>query len=452
MKFETVFIKTLGCKVNAFDSDVIEQKFRGKGYRMVSSAAEADVTIINTCSVTKAAEKEAQYLLRRYTRENPETFRVVTGCYAQTKQEELQKLKEIDLVVSNEKKEQLVSFVESKGRCANGESTIEDKLAFSKRQLLQFQSSDVFFDTPFRKRTRSYVKIQDGCNSFCAYCQIPYARGSSRSVSEDQVVSHIKTLINEGVGEVVLTGIDVGDYGKDFDQTKQIVSLATLLRKVFQLNGLKRLRLSSIEPGDVSDELLEVLKENEKIFCDHFHLPLQSGSDAILKRMGRQYNCKEYYDLVGKIRHLFPAAMISADVIPGFPFETEALFEETLDFIQRCNLSMLHVFPYSKRPNTRALNMPEHVDPALIKKRASLLRELSKKQLARFCKTFVGTKASVLWEEKTDSQNRKIGKTRNYLDVVLSNNELSSSLPNKASDVLLKGLVGTTTLLGVRTS
>ena len=451
MGFSTVYIKTLGCKVNSFDSDVIEHQFRTKGYRMVSSVADADVTIINTCSVTRAAEKEARYLLRRYSKENPATYKVVTGCYAQVDQDALKQIQEIDLIVPNQKKEQIVSLIESKGDASklqdeNSSIDNEEHSSFHKRGLLQFQSSSILFDATSRKKTRAFVKIQDGCNGFCAYCQIPYARGSSRSVPPNKVISHIDDLIHQGTLEIVLTGIDIGDYGKDL--TEEAVSLASLLEKIFSLEGLKRIRLSSIEPGDMTDDLLEVIKENKHFFCDHFHLPLQSGSDAILKRMGRSYSCEQYFEVVCKIKECFPDAMISADIIPGFPSEKEEEFQETIAFIKKCGISMLHVFPYSKRPNTRALRMPEHVEPLIVKERARMLRDLSKRLLLDFIKKQIGTEASVLWEAKKDSQQRYFGKTRNYMDVVLadSNNKLIQGTETR---VVLKGLIGSTKVLGI---
>ncbi|NBQ54688.1 MAG: radical SAM protein, partial [Proteobacteria bacterium] len=307
----TVFIKTLGCKVNTFDGNAIGNQFRAKGYTVVDHASDADITVLNTCSVTSAADREARYLIRRYRRENPDGRMVVTGCYAQTDSARLAAMKEVDFVVPNEAKERLVQFIEGEtdNRGVDGEADgsnaapenlaskmpaskmPSDVKAVSENRQSHFKSSLVLFDDASSSQTRAFVKIQDGCNGFCAYCLIPYARGASRSVAPDQAFNEIKRLIDAGTPEIVLTGIHIGDYGRDLESyAGDAEPFATFVESIMEIPGLKRLRISSLEPGELSKDLLQVLKRHADKFCPHFHLPLQSGDDRILKLMRRSYD------------------------------------------------------------------------------------------------------------------------------------------------------------------
>lgn len=421
---KNIFVKTLGCKVNTFDSHALENQFKEKGYTLVEQQEHADITVINTCSVTAVAEKEARYLLRRYKRENPESFRVVTGCYAQIDSGTLTDMDEVDFVVPNEVKGSLVQLLServSEGvQSGAGQSKLPQGLKEVRDNRQQhFKSSLTLFDSPRSERTRAFLKIQDGCNGFCSYCQIPWARGASRSVNPRLVLEQVKKLAEENVPEIVLTGIHIGDYGEDLGLDGQGQALfLDLLQKIFDEPGVKRLRISSLEPAELTDGLIQVLAKNRDKFCAHFHLPLQSGDDRILKLMNRSYTSQRYFQSVEMIREHFPDAQISADVIPGFPGETDEEFDRTVEFIKKCGIASLHVFPYSKRPNTAALRMPDHVDPGLKKKRAAILRSLSGELAADYARQFFGHEAVVLWEKKHDALNRWEGKTRNYIQVL----------------------------------
>ena len=323
--------------------------------------------MINSCSVTQNAEKDARYLLRRFKRDNPNSKRIITGCYAQIDSANLAELDEVDFVVPNEAKESLVDIInerEKDGTLGNSENKLPAGLkAVSGNRQSHFKSSLTLFDKSESSKTRVFVKIQDGCNGFCAYCQIPYARGASRSVQPAKVVEEIKRLSDEGVQEIVFTGIHIGDYGKDLDEYKDYKNppFVEILHKIISDTNISRIRISSLEPAEFTPDLAALMQENQ-IFCDHLHLPLQSGSDRILKLMNREYNKERYYQSIEMARKIFKNPFLGADVIPGFPGETDADFEETFEFIKKCDLTALHVFPYSKRPNTLAIRMPNHVD------------------------------------------------------------------------------------------
>ena len=422
-----VFIKTLGCKVNTFDGNAIGNQFRAKGYTIVDKADAADITVLNTCSVTAAADREARYLIRRYRRENPDARMVVTGCYAQTDSARLAAMKEVDFVVPNEAKERLVQFIEGASTGLSSKMPTDVKAVSENRQS-HFKSSLVLFDDASSSQTRAFVKIQDGCNGFCAYCLIPYARGASRSVAPDQAFTEIKRLIDAGTPEIVLTGIHIGDYGRDLESyAGESEPFAKFVASIMEIPGMKRLRISSLEPGELSQDLLEVLKLHSDKFCPHFHLPLQSGNDRILKLMRRSYDTAGYEAAVIQARDNFPDASFGADVIPGFPGETPEEADETMAFIERLELNYLHVFPYSLRPNTSAARMPGHLPQEVVKERAARLRALSEKLSRKYSTQFIGKNVDVLWEKDLDAQGRRSGLSRNYLNVLSSAQHAPSS-------------------------
>lgn len=430
-----VFIKTLGCKVNSFDSQALETQFKNKGYQLASSATEADITVINTCSVTAEAEKEARYLARRYKRENPSATRVLTGCYAQIDSAKIRTLEEVDFVVPNEVKSHLVEWIS-----ADTSKHFENKFptglkAVESNKQGHFKTDLTLFDTPHADQTRTYIKVQDGCNGFCSYCQIPYARGASRSVPPETVLNQVRQLAKDGVNEVILTGIHIGDYGRDIGLSG--APFTDLIEAIALTDGIKRLRISSLEPAEMSRPFVEKLKSLEQVFCDHFHLPLQSGSDKILKLMRRQYDSKEYFDNIQMIREYFPSAHISADVIPGFPQETDEDFEDTVAFIKACGLGSLHVFPYSVRPNTAAQKMPGHIPSDVIRHRAKILRDLGLELFKDFARSFFEQTHHVLWESSKDEQGRIMGKTKNYIKVAASCSD--DIIAGLATEAVLKG-------------
>ncbi len=452
---KTVHIHTLGCKVNTFDSRALESQFISGGYTLVDDWRLADVQIINSCSVTANAEKEARYLIRRFDRERPDSLRVITGCYAQTDSARLVEMAELDFVVPNEAKDQLLPLVERglqlrrQGQMPASKLPAHIKVVAENRQQ-HFKSATTFFDqVNGEAQTRTFLKIQDGCNGFCAYCLIPYARGASRSVPPQQVLDEIHRLVALGTKEIVFTGIHIGDYGEDLNNQSGEVASAPfvhLLQQVFAIPGLERVRISSLEPMELSPQLLEILWQNRDKFCEHFHLPLQSGSDTILKLMRRKYLTAQYSQTVEMIRGKFPDANITADIIPGFPSESDAHIAESIQFVKDVGLNGLHVFPYSKRPNTAAARMPDHVPAHIVKERAMQLRQLGKELEASYSRQFLGQTMDVLWETGRDDQGRAQGKTKNYLSVVAANTAVAR--PGTIEQVVLKGFVGNNVYLG----
>lgn len=450
---EKIYVKTLGCKVNTFDTHAIENQFKDAGYQLVTDPSQATVNIVNTCSVTQNADKEARYLARRFRRENAKSFVVMTGCYAQTDSERLLKMDDVDVVVPNEAKESLLLFVQEQLR-AHREGRVVLKMppgikTVSENKQSHFKSSLTLFDRADSTQTRAFVKIQDGCNGFCAYCLIPYARGASRSVPQDEALKEIRRLVAAGTKEIVLTGIHIGDYGQDHGQedasTDQFVEF---MKRMFDIDGLVRVRISSLEPAELSEALIKVLAEHKDRFCDHFHLPLQAGHDDVLKRMRRKYDTSRYKESCDMAKAYFTDVCIGADVIPGFPGETTDQFEATLDFIQQAGLHYLHVFPYSRRPNTAADKMPGHLAPELIKERAQKLRELSRTLKKNYMSRFVGKTVDVLWEKDMDELGRPLGITRNYLNIA-ANRAAIDTRQGSHGLWTIKGFIGEDRMLAV---
>lgn len=444
----TLYIKTLGCKVNTYDTHALENQFKALGYELVDSPDQATVSLLNTCSVTENADKEARYLLRKFRRENPGTVVVATGCYAQTDSQRLVEMDEVDLVFPNQSKDLVAEATHSfVNRSDSPEAKPASKLptnvkAVSGNRQGHFKSSLTMLEAD-SSQTRAFLKIQDGCNGFCSYCLIPYARGASRSVPPREVTQEVRRLIDLGVREIVFTGIHLGDYGDDLDQGR---TFADLLDEILDWSDMVRVRISSLEPRELTEDLLKVLSRRPQLFCDHFHLPLQSGDDRILKLMRRSYDSETYANNVAMARSYFPDANFGADVIPGFPGETDEEFTNTLEFIRRNGLNYLHVFPYSQRPNTAAAKMPGHLPAEVVKERSRVLRELSTELKANYLRRFVGREVSVLWEKDKDAQGRSKGHSPNYLEVCAPAHV--SVEPGSISRVLLKGFVEEQRLLG----
>lgn len=444
-----VYVKTLGCKVNNYDSDSLETQFKGQGYQVVHDPKDADISILNTCSVTENADKEARYLLRRFKRENPEALIVATGCYAQTDSQKLLDMTDVDLIFPNEVKEKLVSLSHQElvnreaGKSATTARIPEGVKPVRANRQGHFKTSLNMTATDTSK-TRAFLKIQDGCNGFCSYCLIPFARGASRSVRPEEVKTEVRRLIDSGVKELVFTGIHIGDYGADLEGS---LTFTQLIAEMMDWDDMIRLRISSLEPAELPEDLLKVLSQRPQLFCDHFHLPLQAGHDRILKAMRRSYTSQQYADTVAMARSYFPKANFGADIIPGFPSESEEEFAHTLEFVESVGLNYLHVFPYSKRPNTTAARMPGHLDQGLVKDRAKQLRQLSDQLKETYNRRFFNETVSVLWEKDVDQQGRRIGHSLNYLDVVAPS---SSSV--EAGDITLvkiKGFVEQGRVLGL---
>src|SRR6185369_8989947 len=373
-----VAISTLGCKTNQFESAAMVEQLSAAGYRVVPFTEQSDIYIINSCTVTARTDAETRRLIRRARRLNPSSRIVATGCYAQVAPGDLERMPELDCVLGNMEKQNISSFLES------GAHSVSDIAAISRAEPLKL--------TSFAEHTRAFLQIQNGCNSFCAYCIVPYARGRSRSVSPDDVLLGVRDLAANGFKEIVLTGIHLGAYGLDLTSP---TTLTALVRQIVSKAIVPRLRIGSVEPNEVSDELLNLMATSRSI-CPHLHLPLQSGSDSVLNRMGRPYSSGMFRDLVSRISAAMPDAFIGADVIAGFPGETGAEFEETVQLLTELPFSDLHVFPYSSRPGTRAAGMPGHVPAQVVTERAARLRKIAEMKKQAFLEHFIGTELKVL--------------------------------------------------------
>ena len=395
MKFKIV---TLGCKVNTYESEMMREKLIASNYEETLDN-NADVVIINTCSVTNMADAKSRKLINYNKRENPNAIMVVCGCSAQNKKEELSNL-DIDILIGNNGKSNIVDLID------DYKNTNEKYINFINSRKLEFEDMEV---EKFTNQTRAYIKIQDGCNNFCAYCIIPFMRGNIRSKDMTKVIEEANILVNNGHKEIVLTGIDTGSYGKDKNYT-----LTNLLNELVKIEGLKRIRLSSIDTFDLDDKFIECLKNNDKI-CDHLHISLQSGSNKILKLMNRKYTCEEYLNTINKIRSVRPDISITTDVIVGFPQESDEDFNEVLDYVNKVKFSKVHVFPFSKRDGTKASIMDGQVQESIKKERAKKLIEVSDELEKEYYSKFLGKELEVLVEENIDGKS--IGHTSNYIKV-----------------------------------
>jgi len=395
MKFKIV---TLGCKVNTYESEMMREKLIASNYEETLDN-NADVVIINTCSVTNMADAKSRKLINYNKRENPNAIMVVCGCSAQNKKEELSNL-DIDILIGNNGKSNIVDLIE------DYKNTNEKYINFINSRKLEFEDMEV---EKFTNQTRAYIKIQDGCNNFCAYCIIPFMRGNIRSKDMSKVIEEANILVNNGHKEIVLTGIDTGSYGKDKNY-----DLTDLLNELVKIEGLKRIRLSSIDTFDLDDKFIECLRNNDKI-CDHLHISLQSGSNKILKLMNRKYTCEEYLNTINKIRSVRPDISITTDVIVGFPQESDEDFNEVLDYVNKVKFSKVHVFPFSKRDGTKASIMDGQVQESVKKARAKKLIEVSDELEKEYYSKFLGKELEVLVEENIDGKS--IGHTSNYIKV-----------------------------------
>ena len=394
-----VAISTLGCKTNQFESAAMIEQLKAAGYLVVPFTEPSDIYIVNSCTVTARTDAETRRLIRRARRLNPDSRIIATGCYAQVAPGELEKMPELDCVLGNQEKQNISALLEST------ESSVSDISSISQAEPLKL--------TSFAEHTRAFLQIQNGCNSFCTYCIVPYARGRSRSVKPDDILQGVRDLAANGFKEVVLTGIHLGAYGLDLPSPTSLTSLAGQIEAG---DIVPRLRIGSVEPNEVSDELLDLMSRSKSI-CPHLHLPLQSGSDSVLSRMGRPYTSEIFRDLTERISLAIPDAFIGADVIAGFPGETDAEFNETVQLIEELPFSDLHVFPYSSRPGTRAASMPGHVPARIVTERAARLRKIAERKRRVFMEQFVGREVAVLVQGFDSKSGLCRGLSRNYLNV-----------------------------------
>ena len=386
----TVAFITLGCKVNQFETESMEGLFKQSGYDIVPSTNAADVYVINTCSVTSFGDKKSRQLIRRVQRLNPKAVIAVTGCYSQAAPDEVKAIEGVRVVLGTSDRANIVNYVEQ----AMEEDGVIDKVD-------DIMKAREFEDIPLYEmpaRTRAFLKIQEGCTNFCSYCIIPYTRGPLRSRKLESIRSEAQKLLDHGFKEIVLTGIHLGAYGKDF---KDGTSLYDAAKAVLELPGLRRLRLSSLESIELSPELLELIKTNPK-FSHHLHLPLQAGSDEVLKKMNRHYNRDEFTALIKNVKKSVPGVAISTDVIVGFPGETEEMFAESLEYIKTLGFARMHVFPYSPRTGTPAAKLPDQVPEPVKKNRVHRLQSLAQEMANDFHSQYLGTVQEVLFETNND--------------------------------------------------
>lgn len=397
MKFNIV---TFGCKVNQYESNMMKERMLSSNFFYVENISEANIIVVNTCSVTNVADKKCLKMIRRIKREYPNSILVVAGCSSQNKQEIYENL-DIDILIGNKDKSKI-------------DILLKEYIKTHKRYVKFYNDRKLDFEDMLisdYNHIRAFIKIEDGCDNFCSYCIIPYVRGSVRSKNFETVIKEAKLLTQKGHKEIVLTGIHTGHYmDNDYD-------LTDLINELSKIEDLLRIRISSIEITELNDKFLNMLSTNKKV-CDHLHIPLQAGSNEILKKMNRKYDLKYYEDKINKIRMIRPDISITTDIIVGFPYETDELFNETLEFSRKMNFSKIHVFPYSIRIGTSAANMPNQVDEKVKKERVKKLMDLSEVMEKEYYNKFVGKELDILVEECDN--NVSIGHSSNYLMIRLN--------------------------------
>ncbi|MDH5160178.1 tRNA (N(6)-L-threonylcarbamoyladenosine(37)-C(2))-methylthiotransferase MtaB [Heyndrickxia sp. FSL K6-6286] len=409
-----VAFHTLGCKVNHYETEAIWQLFKAQGYDRVDFESMADVYVINTCTVTNTGDKKSRQVIRRAVRKNPDAVICVTGCYAQTSPAEIMAIPGVDIVVGTQDRTKMLDYIEQfkqERKPINGVGNIMKNRVYEE------------LDVPaFTDRTRASLKIQEGCNNFCTFCIIPWARGLMRSRDPKEVIHQAQQLVDAGYKEIVLTGIHTGGYGQDFKDYNLAMLLSDMEK---QVKGLKRIRISSIEASQLTDEVIEVI-DKSKLIVRHMHIPLQSGSDTVLKRMRRKYTMAEYEERLLKLKKALPGLAITSDVIVGFPGETEEEFMETYNFIKKHKFAELHVFPYSKRTGTPAARMEDQIDEEIKNERVHRLISLSDQLAKEYASNFENEVLEVIPEEKfkdDPASGLYEGYTDNYLKVVFPASE-----------------------------
>lgn len=412
---------SLGCKVNQYESNAMAQKFIENGYQVVDFEELADIYIVNTCTVTSIADRKSRQMLRRAKEKNNDAIVVACGCYAQVAADEIKKISEVDLVVGNNEKKNIIKIIEDYVATKSFDEQVSDVMY--KEEYVEFGP------TTYTEKTRAVIKVQDGCDRFCSYCLIPFARGHIRSRAIENVVEEVKRIVADGFKEIVVTGIHVASYGRDF---KDGTTLIDLLEKINTIEGLQRIRLSSIEPIIMTDDFIDRLAKLDKI-CDHFHLSLQSGCTETLKRMNRRYTAEEFFDATQRLRAKFPNAALTTDVIVGFPGETDDEFNQTFEFLSKIKFYHLHVFKYSPRKGTKAAVMPNQIDSTLKEQRSKKLIELSDSCEFEYNKLYIGKIVEVLFEEKDGDYYK--GHTKNYIVVKYKTDE---NIENKIMNVMVK--------------
>ena len=403
----------------------MSQKFQEKGYEIVEHHEKADIYVINTCTVTNMSDRKSRQMLRRVREQNKDAIIIACGCYVQVAEKDLEKIEEIDLILGNNEKNQIVEYVENYMK--NNERIEEVEDVMHKREFVDFG------DVIYTEKTRAVIKIQDGCDRFCTYCIIPYARGRVRSRKPENIKTEIEKIAKEGIKEVVITGIHIASYGKDFKENYKLIDL---LEEINKIDGIERIRLGSIEPLLISEEFIKRLVKLEKV-CHHFHLSLQSGCDETLKRMNRRYTTAEFTEIVERLRKYYNDVILTTDIIVGFPQESEEEFQKTYEFLKKVKFYKMHVFKYSPRKGTKAEIMEGQIDGNKKEERSQKLIELSDENEKKYNEYFVGKEVDILFEEEKNGQFR--GHTKNYILGVLENNEQHENIENRIVKVKCVG-------------
>lgn len=396
---------TLGCKVNQYETEAMEELFEKSGYKVVGEEEVADVYVINTCTVTNLGDRKSRQFIRRAKKLNMDSIIAVVGCYSQVAPDEIEKMEDVDVIIGTGDKKDIVKCCEEAKEKKKRINLVKDF-----RELKDFEELKI---EEIKSRTRAYMKIQEGCNQFCSYCIIPYARGPIRSRDYKNIIEEAKRLSNAGFKEIILTGIHVASYGKDLKN----IGLLDVIEGISKVEGIERIRLSSMEPTLIDENFMKTVSSMPK-FCDHFHLSLQSGSDTILKKMNRKYTTKEYSEIVDLIRKYMPNAGITTDIIVGFPGEGEKEFNETLDFVNRIRFSRIHVFKYSPRKGTPASKYKDQVHGTIKNERSDKLISIGEKLMKDFNQQLLGKTLEVLFEEESKENPEYIeGYTTNYVRI-----------------------------------
>ncbi|SHE92207.1 tRNA (N(6)-L-threonylcarbamoyladenosine(37)-C(2))-methylthiotransferase MtaB [Alkalibacter saccharofermentans] len=420
---KTAAIHTLGCKVNTYDSEAIMELLEKEDYKIVDFKDKADVYVINTCTVTNLGDRKSRQMIRKAKRNNPDSFIVVCGCYAQTASEQLEVMPEVDLIIGNDDRNKIIEYIESAKEKGQKINAVKNIMALKEYEELKIDE--------ISGRERGFIKIQEGCDQFCAYCIIPYARGPVRSRKPENIIDEAKRMVSKGNKELVLTGINISKYGKDLEKT----SLLELLTQLNSISGLKRMRISSLEPNLLTKEFVEATSKLEKI-CPHFHISMQSGAAKTLKDMKRKYTKEDFFDVVNSIRKYFPDASITTDVMVGFPGETEEDFQETVEYVKKVAFSALHVFKYSKREGTPAAKYENQIPERIKEERSRILIKAGEEMKTHYERSFIGSTMSVLFEQEADESASYQGHTNNYLTVKVKSD---FDLKSKILDVKITG-------------
>lgn len=423
---KNVAFHNLGCKVNSYELNIVQQNFVDKGYKIVPFDEKADIYIVNTCTVTNIADRKSRQMLHQAKARNPKALVVALGCYVQTGEKQVEQDDCIDLAIGNNRKRDAVEIIEA-FLGDMGQEPKENGRNSEKIQVLDLSKGCDYEEMSLKEageHTRAYIKIQDGCNQFCSYCIIPFARGRVRSRRPEDIYGEIEALAEKGYKEFVLTGIHISSYGTDFEEEQKENALLRLIQNIHEIGGVERIRLGSLEPRIVTKEFVSALSKLPKI-CPHFHLSLQSGCDATLKRMNRHYTAAEYMEGVDRLRSSFRDPAITTDVIVGFPGETEEEFLETKAFLQEVGFFEMHIFPYSARKGTVAAKMKEQVEGSIKKQRSKELLELDRILSVPFREKFIGMTEQVLFEEAKEIEGSiyQIGHTARYVKVAKKTEE-----------------------------